>query len=221
MARMNANQRARHISARLDAWMPRPEIPLRHHDAFTLLVAVVLSAQCTDERVNQVTERLFALAPTPAAMAALSEAAILEVIRPCGLGPQKARALRGLARQLLERHAGQVPSRQEELEALPGVGRKTAQVVLAQAFAQPAFPVDTHIHRLARRWGLSDGRSVLQTERDLKRLFPPERWNRLHLQMIYYGRQECRARRVCDGPAHGCGLCAELNPQRPAHARGA
>ena len=169
-------------------------IPLDHADVFTLLVAVVLSAQCTDARVNLVTPALFKRASTPRAMARLSEGEILGLIRSCGLAPSKAKNLRALAQQLVERHGGRVPEDFAALEALPGVGHKTASVVMSQAFGQPAFPVDTHIHRLAARWGLSDGTSVERTERDLKRLFPPESWNRLHLQIIYFGRQYCPAR---------------------------
>ena len=174
-------------------------------------MAVLLSAQCTDKKVNEVTPALFAGGPTPAAMAALEEAEILGHIRQLGLARTKARNVRRLAELLLERHRGEVPCSFEALEALPGVGHKTASVVMAQAFGVPAFPVDTHIHRLAQRWGLSDGRSVEQTERDLKGLFPREAWNKLHLQIIFYGREFCTAR-GCDGRL--CPLCRELYPQR-------
>jgi endonuclease-3 len=187
-------EKAKRIQNILDDLFPRPDIPLDHVDPFTLLVAVVLSAQCTDVRVNQVAPQLFALASTPAAMAALEVSTIEDVIRPCGLAPTKARNIRALSVRLVEGHDGQVPSDLEALEALPGVGHKSAQVVLCQAFGQPALPVDTHIHRLAARWGLSSGKSVLQTERDLKRLFPKRDWARLHLQMIYFGRRYCPAR---------------------------
>jgi endonuclease-3 len=176
----------------LDELYPETPIPLEHRDPFSLLVAVVLSAQTTDKKVNQVTPRLFALAPTPAKMAGLSEAEIRDVIREIGLAPQKARSLKRMSEMLAER-GGEVPQTFEELEALPGVGHKTASVVMAQAFGHPAFPVDTHIHRLARRWGLSDGSSVARTERDLKRTFPEESWNKLHLQIIYFGRGHCPA----------------------------
>jgi endonuclease-3 len=203
--------RAAYIDRRLAELYPDPAVPLRHDDAFSLLVAVVLSAQCTDARVNTVTPRLRAAAPTPAALARLPVKGIEDVIRPCGLAPQKARALRGLALQLVERHGGLVPRTWAELEELPGVGHKTASVVMAQAFGVPAFPVDTHIHRLAQRWRLTDGRSVEQTERDLKRLFPREHWNRLHLRFIYYGREHCTAR-GCDGTI--CELCRALFPGR-------
>lgn len=187
-------KKARRISEILDQLYPDPPIPLAHEDPYTLLIAVLLSAQCTDVRVNQVTPPLFALARTPAAMVQLGEEKIHEIIRSCGLAPQKAKAIAGLSALLLERHDGQVPQDLEALEALPGVGHKTASVVLCQAFGQPAFPVDTHIHRLARRWGLSSGKNVEQTERDLKALFPRDRWNRLHLQIIYFGREHCPAR---------------------------
>jgi len=193
---------------------PDPPIPLDHRDAYTLLVAVLLSAQCTDVRVNQVTPRLFARADKPAEMAVLSEAEILDIIRPCGLGPQKAKAIKQLSIMLTETFAGTVPDSLQELESLPGVGHKTAQVVMAQAFGQPAFPVDTHIHRLAQRWGLTSGRSVMQTEKDLKRIFPESTWNRLHLQIIYYGRAYCTARRTCNGTDNGCPFCPKVNAGR-------
>ncbi len=204
MAFPTRKARAAYIERRLAELYPETPIPLRHGDAFTLLVAVVLSAQCTDKRVNEVTPRLFALAKTPAQMAKVPVDEILEIIRPCGLGPQKARAISGLSQLIVERHGGAVPHTFDELEALPGVGHKTASVVMSQAFGVPAFPVDTHIHRLARRWRLSSGRSVEQTERDLKALFPPESWNKLHLRIIYYGREHCTAR-GCDGKS--CEIC--------------
>jgi endonuclease-3 len=187
-------EKARRIQAILGELFPELGVPLAHEDPFTLLVAVVLSAQCTDARVNQVTPGLFARARTPQAMARLPVARIQSLIRSCGLAPSKARNLRALSRLLLERHGGQVPKSFAELEALPGVGHKTASVVMLQAFGEPALPVDTHIHRLAARWGLSSGRSVAQTERDLKRLFPREDWGRLHLQLIHFGRTHCPAR---------------------------
>jgi endonuclease-3 len=208
---MNRAERAALIDRRLAGLYPETPVPLDHRDAFTLLIAVLLSAQCTDRRVNTVTPRLFALADTPAAMARVPEERIREIIRPCGLSPQKARAIAGLSRLLLERHGGEVPRTFAELEALPGVGHKTASVVMAQAFGVPAFPVDTHIHRLAQRWGLTSGRSVTQTERDLKRLFPREHWNQLHLRIIFYGREYCTAR-GCDGTV--CPLCREVHPGR-------
>jgi endonuclease-3 len=204
-------ERARHIQRRLAELHPSPPIPLHHSNPYTLLVAVLLSAQCTDARVNQVTPRLFALARSPADMAELPLEEIEAIVRPCGLGPQKARAIRELSRLLVERHHGEVPRSLAELEALPGVGHKTAQVVMAQAFGVPCFPVDTHIHRLAQRWGLTSGKSVIQTERDLKRLFPESAWNVLHLQIIYYGRESCTAR-GCDGTK--CPICRECFPER-------
>jgi len=191
---MTRAQKAVRIQEILDRLYPDAPIPLAHRDPFTLLIAVVLSAQCTDVRVNLVTPPLFARAPTAAAMAKLSQREILAIIRSCGLAPAKSKAIKALSRILVERHAGAVPSDPAALEELPGVGHKTASVVLAQAFGQPAFPVDTHIHRLAARWGLSDGSSVARTERDLKRTFPKEAWNRLHLQIIYFGREYCPAR---------------------------
>ncbi|RMF41031.1 MAG: endonuclease III [Planctomycetota bacterium] len=208
---MRKQERAKIVAERLQELYPNPPIPLRHRDPFTLLVAVVLSAQCTDKMVNKVTPKLWELADNPCAMSRRSEAEILEVIRPLGLAPRKAKAIRELSRILCEEYDGQVPADMEALEKLPGVGHKTASVVMAQAFGKPAFPVDTHIHRLAQRWGLSSGKSVTQTEKDLKRLFPESEWNRLHLQMIYYGREHCTAR-GCDG--RRCPICRELYPQR-------
>ena len=204
---MTRQQRADWVARRLEALYPETPIPLDHRDAFTLLVAVVLSAQCTDKRVNEVTPILFARASTPEAMAALSVETIRDIIRPCGLSPQKARAIQELSRLIAGRHGGQVPRTFEELEALPGVGHKTASVVMAQAFGVPAFPVDTHIHRLARRWKLSQAKNVAQTERDLKKLFPRESWNALHLRIIFYGREHCTAR-GCDGTT--CEICRAL-----------
>jgi len=203
--------RAAYIDRRLAELYPETPVPLHHRDAYTLLVAVVLSAQCTDARVNQVAPRLWAAAETPQAMSRLPVAAIAAIIRPCGLAPQKARAIAGLSRLLVERHGGRVPETFAELEALPGVGHKTASVVMAQAFGEPAFPVDTHIHRLARRWRLTAGRNVEQTERDLKRLFPRDHWNQLHLRMIFFGRAQCTAR-GCDGTV--CEICRALFPGR-------
>ena len=191
---MTRAEKAERIQTILDELYPTPPIPLRHGDPFTLLVAVVLSAQCTDARVNLVTPRLFARASTPAAMSGLSEKEILALIQSCGLAPAKAKALRALSRLIVEEHGGDVPRSFEALEALPGVGHKTASVLMAQAFDTPAFPVDTHIHRLAARWGLSNGRNVAQTERDLKKAFPRQAWNKLHLQIIYFGREHCPAR---------------------------
>ena len=208
---MRKAERAAFILRRLQELYPQTPIPLDHHDPFTLLVAVLLSAQCTDERVNQVTPALFALANTPAAMAALDVEQIREIIRPCGLSPQKSLAIKRLSQILVEEHGGEVPADWAALERLPGVGHKTASVVMAQAFGVPAFPVDTHIHRLAQRWGLSSGKNVAQTEKDLKRFFPREHWNRLHLQIIFYGRQFCTAR-GCDG--RSCEICRSCYPRR-------
>lgn len=186
-------------------------MPLDHSDPYTLLIAVLLSAQCTDERVNQVTPALFKAADNPADMAQLDVEDIRAIIRPCGLSPQKSRAIKRLSEMLLEEHRGEVPADIEALERLPGVGHKTASVVMAQAFGVPAFPVDTHIHRLAQRWGLTSGKNVTQTERDLKRLFPKDRWNALHLQIIFYGREYCSAR-GCDGRV--CDICRTCYPTR-------
>ena len=199
------------ILQRLEQHYPTTPVPLDHSDPFTLLIAVLLSAQCTDKKVNEVTPALFAAGPTPQAMAALPEATILGHIRQLGLATTKARNVKRLAELLLERHNGEVPASFQALEALPGVGHKTASVVMAQAFGVPAFPVDTHIHRLAQRWGLSSGVSVMRTETDLKRLFPKHAWNKLHLQIIFYGREFCTAR-GCDGTI--CPLCRELYPKR-------
>jgi endonuclease-3 len=187
-------EKATRIGKILDEKFPMPDIPLAHEDPYTLLIAVVLSAQCTDERVNQVTPKLFARASDPAAMTRLSVPEIRSIILPCGLSPAKSKNIHGLSQLILERHGGRVPKSFEELEALPGVGHKTASVVMAHAFGVPAFPVDTHIHRLAARWGLSSGRNVVETERDLKALFPESEWIRRHLQIIYFGRRYCPAR---------------------------
>lgn len=178
----------------LDKLYPRVPIPLDHKDPYTLLVAVVLSAQCTDERVNKVTPHLFERADNPQAMAMMSVEQIADIIRPCGLTPMKSKGIFELSRIILEKHEGKVPENFEDLEALPAVGHKTASVVMSQAFGHPAFPVDTHIHRLMYRWGLSNGKSVVQTEADAKRLFPKEKWNKLHLQIIYYAREYSPAR---------------------------
>jgi endonuclease-3 len=190
---MTRQERADRVGAWLDDHYPAVPIPLDHTDPYTLLVAVILSAQTTDKKVNQVTPALFRRAPTPAALAEVPVADVQASIREVGLAPQKAKALVGMAKLLVERHGGQVPRTFEALEALPGVGHKTASVVMSQAFGEPAFPVDTHIHRLAARWGLSTGRSVEQTEKDLKKVFPKDTWNRRHLQLIQFGRDFCPA----------------------------
>ena len=208
---MLKKDRADFVLSRLRELYPDPPIPLDHSDPYTLLVAVLLSAQCTDERVNQVTPGLFERARTPQAMVEIAVEEIRQIIRPCGLSPQKAKAIAGLSRILIEEHRGEVPADMAALERLPGVGHKTASVVMAQAFGVPSFPVDTHIHRLSQRWGLTSGKNVVQTERDLKRLFPEESWNRLHLQMIFYGREFCTAR-GCDGRV--CEICRTCYPDR-------
>ena len=204
-------ERAKYILQHLQVLYPQTPVPLDHSDPFTLLIAVLLSAQCTDERVNKVTPALFALADNPTDMAALSVEKIRDIIRPCGLSPQKSKAIKRLSELLLEEHSGEVPADMEALERLPGVGHKTASVVMSQAFGVPAFPVDTHIHRLAQRWGLTNGKNVVQTERDLKKLFAEKYWNRLHLQIIFYGRQYCSAR-GCDGRV--CEICRTCYPHR-------
>lgn len=201
------HKNARLVKKILDAYFPAPGIPLRHSDPYTLLIAVVLSARSTDAMVNRVTPALFTRASTPQKMAQLSEDEIRTIIKPCGLSPQKAKALRALSRLLIENHGGEVPRTFEELEALPGVGHKTASVVMAQAFHIPTFPVDTHIFRCARRWGLSQGKSVQAVEKDLKKMYPSRDWIRLHLQIIHYARAFC--------PALGhvvarCPICAAL-----------
>ena len=208
---MKKRERATVVLERLNTHYPEPPIPLDHSDPFTLLIAVLLSAQCTDKKVNEVTPALFTAGPPPEAMAALDEDEILSHIRQLGLARTKSKNVRKLAHILVNVHGGEVPASFEELEALPGVGHKTASVVMAQAFGVPAFPVDTHIHRLAQRWGLSSGESVATTERDLKSLFPKNAWNKLHLQIIFYGREYCTAR-GCDGTV--CPLCRELYPRR-------
>ncbi len=208
---MLKTERAKYILQHLQALYPQTPVPLDHNDPFTLLIAVLLSAQCTDVRVNTVTPALFALANNPADMAALDVEQIRHIIKPCGLSPQKAKAIQRLSEILQEEHEGAVPADMAALERLPGVGHKTASVVMSQAFGVPAFPVDTHIHRLAQRWGLTKGKNVVQTEADLKRLFPEKDWNRLHLQIIFYGRQYCSAR-GCDGRV--CEICRTCYPHR-------
>jgi endonuclease-3 len=204
---MTKKERASYLLDRLEQLYPETPIPLDHKDPFTLLVAVLLSAQCTDARVNTVTPALFALADNPHDMSRVPVEKVREIIRPCGLSPRKSAAIVELSRLLVEHHQGVVPQDFAALEALPGVGHKTASVVMAQAFGVPAFPVDTHIHRLAKRWKLSSGKSVEQTEADLKKLFPREKWNKLHLQIIFAGREHCSAR-GCNGKT--CMLCREI-----------
>jgi endonuclease-3 len=204
-------ERVNYILAKLQELYPETPVPLDHHDTYTLLIAVLLSAQCTDERVNTVTPALFTLADNPKDMARQSVEKIRSIIRPCGLSPQKSKAIHRLSEMLIDEHNGEVPADMEALERLPGVGHKTASVVMSQAFGVPAFAVDTHIHRLAQRWGLTSGKNVIQTERDLKRLFPEETWNSLHLQIIFYGREFCSAR-GCDGRV--CEICRTCYPGR-------
>ena len=208
---MLKQQRVDYILQKLQALYPEPPIPLHHCDTYSLLIAVLLSAQCTDERVNQVTPALFKLADNPLAMAEQPVDAIRAIIRPCGLSPQKSTAIKRLSEILVQKYNGEVPADMAALESLPGVGHKTASVVMSQAFGVPAFPVDTHIHRLGQRWGLTSGKNVVQTEKDLKRLFPKDRWNTLHLQIIYYGREYCSAR-GCDGTV--CEICRTCYPKR-------
>ena len=208
---MNKIDRAAYVVERLDEIYPETPVPLNHKSKFELLIAVLLSAQCTDERVNQVTPQLFSLADNPLDMSKLQTEKIYEIIRSCGLAPQKSANISKLSIMIIEKHQGLVPSNFEDLERLPGVGHKTASVVMSQGFGYPAFPVDTHIHRLAQRWGLTNGKNVTQTEKDLKKLFPEERWNKLHLQIIFYGRSHCTAR-GCDGTV--CEICTTCFPRR-------
>lgn len=208
---MNKTERAEYIYKRLEELFPETPIPLDHTDPYTLVIAVLLSAQCTDVRVNKVTPFLFARANTPAQMVKLSVEEIESIIKPCGLAPRKAKAIYELSQILLDKFNGIVPADMEELEKFPGVGHKTASVVMAQSFGVPAFPVDTHIHRLAQQWQLTDGKNVVQTEKDLKKCFPKELWNKLHLQIIFYGREYCPAR-GCDGLS--CELCQTCFPSR-------
>jgi len=208
---MLKKERAAFIEKRLQELYPEQPIPLDHKDPYTLLVAVLLSAQCTDARVNQITPALFELADNPFDMAEQNVEIIRQIIRPCGLSPQKSSAIKRLSEILVEKYNGVVPANMAALETLPGVGHKTASVVMSQAFGIPAFAVDTHIHRLAQRWGLTNGKNVVQTEKDLKSLFPKEKWNPLHLQIIFYGREYCSAR-GCDGTV--CEICTTLYPKR-------
>lgn len=211
LQKLSKQQRADFIRKRLQELYPNPPIPLEHKDEYTLLIAVLLSAQCTDARVNTVTPALFALADNPYDMTKVPVEKIQEIIRPCGLSPQKSKAISILSQMLVNEHDGKVPQDWDALERLPGVGHKTASVVMSQAFGVPAFAVDTHIHRLAQRWGLTNGKNVVQTEKDLKRLFPQESWNAMHLQIIYYGREHCSAR-GCDGTV--CHICTTTYPNR-------
>lgn len=208
---MNKGERVSYIDQKLKLLYPSPPIPLDHSNPFTLLVAVLLSAQCTDKRVNLTTPDLFALADNPEDMVQVGADRINQIVKPCGLAPRKANAIFGLSEILIDKYESSVPEDINALESLPGVGHKTASVVMSQAFGVPSFPVDTHIHRLAQRWGLTNGKNVRQTEMDLKRLFPKDRWNELHLQIIYYGREFCSAR-GCDG--RKCEICKTCYPKR-------
>ena len=208
---MKKSEKASLISEILDQHYPRTPIPLDHTDHFTLLVAVLLSAQCTDERVNTVTPVLFKKAKNPKEMSKLSEQQIYKIIKPCGLGPKKSKAIKNLSTILVEEYDSKIPCDIDKLEKLPGVGHKTASVVISQGFGVPAFPVDTHIHRLAQRWGLTSGKNVVITERDLKKIFPEENWNKLHLQIIFWGREFCTARSCF---ALECEICRACNPKR-------
>ena len=208
---MKKSEKASLISQILDQHYPRIPIPLDHTDHFTLLVAVLLSAQCTDERVNTVTPVLFKKAKNPKEMSKLSEQQIYKIIKPCGLGPKKSKAIKNLSKILVEEYDSKIPCDIDKLEKLPGVGHKTASVVISQGFGIPAFPVDTHIHRLAQRWGLTSGKNVVITERDLKKIFPEENWNKLHLQIIFWGREFCTARSCF---ALECEICRACNPKR-------
>lgn len=208
---MLKKERAVFILETLHKLYPETPVPLDNKDNYTLLIAVLLSAQCTDERVNKVTPALFQLADNPFDMQHVPIDEIYQIVRPCGLAPQKSSAISTLSKILVDRFNGEVPSDLKDLESLPGVGHKTASVVMSQGFGYPAFPVDTHIHRLAQRWGLTKGKNVVQTERDLKMLFPKDRWNQLHLQIIFYGREFCSAR-GCDGRV--CKICKTCYPNR-------
>ena len=208
---MTKTEKVNFVIKTLNNLYPEIPIPLNHKDPYTLLIAVLLSAQCTDLRVNQITPILFAKADNPFDMIKMSVEEIKAIIRPCGLSPMKSKGIHGLSHILIEKHQGKVPQSFKALEALPAVGHKTASVVMSQAFGVPAFPVDTHIHRLMYRWNLSNGKSVVQTERDAKRLFPEELWNDLHLQIIWYGREYCKAR-DCYGLT--CKICKSCYPNR-------
>jgi len=208
---MTKSERAQIVLKILNKTYPKTPIPLNHKDNFTLLVAVLLSAQCTDERVNQVTPKLFKIASNPQKMSELSQNQIYKIIKPCGLGPKKSKAIKELSSILLKKFNGEVPNNFKDLEALPGVGHKTASVVMSQGFGVPAFAVDTHIHRLAQRWGLTNGKNVKKTEADLKKLFDKSSWNKLHLQIIFWGREFCQAK-ACHGLK--CDVCKACYPKR-------
>tara|TARA_Y100000994_G_scaffold8945_1_gene7428 strand:+ start:419 stop:1072 length:654 start_codon:yes stop_codon:yes gene_type:complete len=208
---MKKSEKAKIVIKILDKFYPETPIPLNHDNVYTLLIAVLLSAQCTDERVNKITPKLFSIAPDPKSMSRLTIDNIYRIIKSCGLGPQKSKAIKELSNILIDKFNGEVPNTFEELEQLPGVGHKTASVVMSQGFGIPAFAVDTHIHRLAQRWGLTNGKNVKQTEKDLKNIFPEETWNKLHLQIIFWGREYCSAR-SCYGL--DCKICKTCYPKR-------
>ena len=208
---MKKSERANIVKKLLDKKYPQTPIPLDHKDNFSLLIAVLLSAQCTDERVNQITPKLFAKASTPESMNKLTRDQIYKIIKPCGLGPQKSKAIKNLSNILVNKFNSKIPNNFNDLESLPGVGHKTASVVMSQGFGIPAFAVDTHIHRLAQRWGLTNGKNVKKTEEDLKKLFPESSWNKLHLQIIFWGREYCQARE-CYGIK--CDICKTCYPKR-------
>ena len=211
LTKMKKSEKAKIVIKILDKFYPETPIPLNHDNVYTLLIAVLLSAQCTDERVNKITPKLFSIAPDPKSMSRLTIKNIYRIIKPCGLGPQKSKAIKELSNILIDKFNGEVPNTFEELEQLPGVGHKTASVVMSQGFGIPAFAVDTHIHRLAQRWGLTNGKNVKQTEKDLKNIFPEETWNKLHLQIIFWGREYCSAR-SCYGL--DCKICKTCYPKR-------
>ena len=208
---MKIKQKANLITSILNKQYPETPVPLNHDDIYTLLIAVLLSAQCTDKRVNEVTPHLFNIADDPVSMSKLSEKKIYSIIKPCGLGPKKSKAIKMLSKILVKDYGGEVPENLSALENLPGVGHKTASVVMSQGFGHPAFPVDTHIHRLAQRWKLTNGKNVTQTEKDLKRIFPEKSWNKLHLQIIFWGREFCQAHECF---ALECKICKAINPKR-------
>ena len=208
---MKIKQKANLITSILNKQYPETPVPLNHDDNYTLLIAVLLSAQCTDKRVNEVTPHLFNIADNPFSMSKLSEKKIYSIIKPCGLGPKKSKAIKMLSKILVKDYEGEVPENLSALENLPGVGHKTASVVMSQGFGHPAFPVDTHIHRLAQRWKLTNGKNVTQTEKDLKRIFPEKSWNKLHLQIIFWGREFCQAHECF---ALECNICKAINPKR-------
>ena len=208
---MKRLERAKIVTSILNKTYPNLPIPLKHKDAYTLLISVLLSAQCTDERVNKITPKLFALAPDPSSMIKLSQNEIYKIIKPCGLGEKKSKAIYNLSKIIIKKYKNNIPCNFDDLESLPGVGHKTASVVMSQGFGIPAFAVDTHIHRLSQRWGLTNGKNVRRTEQDLKSIFPKKLWNKLHLQIIFWGRENCQAR-ACYGLV--CKICRECYPKR-------